>query len=291
MKNEQDIEVILKREKGMTLSSREHESIRSVLLEHAEKSLSYERPTVSPWNAFFKACVPALAFVCVLGGAAYMSEDSLPGEPLYAVKVKMVEETVHLSKFDPQERAEYELSLMQSRFEELRSLAESDEDIDQDSLAEVAEQIDEHIATIKETIMDSDLSEISHEERVNMLVELNAYAKAQTEIIEEDAAFEGIAEDLDMSEEVSSASLAAAIEEFSAAAPEGFTEYLGDQIARVSEDLTASTTAEEVRDAAEAHLLIGNESLKKGNAVDALISIIEAKQVIEVNEHLEGERR
>ena len=90
MKNDQDIIELLESGKKHSLSSEERNSIKFTLLDHARKSLSHEsRPAFA---RFSRALLPAFAVVVfVFIGTAYASKNSLPGDPLYAMKVHVVE--------------------------------------------------------------------------------------------------------------------------------------------------------------------------------------------------------
>ena len=288
MKNEHDIEKMLREGRGLSLSPMEKQSIKTVLLHHASASLFERRAVPSPWSIFFVRGATAFAAVLlVFTGVGFASQQSMPGDTLYAVKVHVMEEAILLSKFDPEERAVYETSLMENRLEELKEMAERDEILSAEDIALMAEQINEHVTDATETL--SEEGDFQHEERIEAFSKLNGYAKAQTKIVAKEKAFEAIVESLDKTEDQTTDSLAMVVEDFSQEQPEAFTEYLSDQLNEVTADLTASSTDEALRDAAEQELHNVHESLIEGDAIDALMSIIKVQQAIDAETHGEEE--
>jgi hypothetical protein len=110
---------------------------------------------------------------------------------------------------------------------------------------------------------------------VDALAKLNGYAKAQNEIVNDEADLAVIGEELDGAQTETSDSLASVIEDFSEESPETFSTYLSDTISDVAEDLNASTTEEEVRDAAEPHILFLNpDCVLSANAVEHMLEVL-----------------
>lgn len=110
-----------------------------VHLTHAEKSAMKARilgmpahPAGAPSPYFFfdfqfmqRAFVPLLAVLVVLGGGgtAYASEGALPGDPLYSIKVGVVEPLRTTLAIGAEARAEAHLALAERRLEEAEALA------------------------------------------------------------------------------------------------------------------------------------------------------------------------
>lgn len=77
----------------------------------------------------------------MLGGAMALSADSLPGDPLYSVK--LAGEEIHLSLTRGQTaRAAYQLSRAQARVEEMCRLAEAGRPLDRTSLIRLNQSLD-----------------------------------------------------------------------------------------------------------------------------------------------------
>ncbi len=287
MKKDEDIVEMLECGKKFSLSSNELDSIKFTLLEHANKTLSYENSR--SWNfVWLKHMAPAFAVVMIVFmGTAYASQDSLPGSPLYAMKVNVVEEMVLFTKINPEDRTQYDLSLMEARLDELKILVSQNRTPESEALDSVAEQIDEHVADITETLAETEENEFTHEEKIGTLSKLSGVSKAQSDFVEEEG-LTSIADTVDDSHEEASDSLESAIEDFSTERGDAdVADFLSDQISSVSDQLNASTTEDSVRAAAADHLQDMKESLTEGDTVEALISIFEVQQEIDSEEYLD----
>ncbi len=289
MKTDNEIEQLLMNGKKLSLSSHEKASIKSALLEHASQSLKHEKLSIpSPWTSWvLRGSVSFASLLIMFVGTAYASQDSLPGEPLYAMKVHVVEEMIALTKIEPSERVAYDISLMETRLAELQTLASQNVTPAQEDLAILTSQIEEHVANLTTTLETTVISEMPHEEKLEALSKLSGIAKAQTKITKDDKDLSVISETVQDTQESTSVSLNSAVKDFANDQPvESVNEYLSDQITVVGEQINASTTNEDARDFAEQHLHDVDESLMDGNMTDALISVLEAQQEIDADKYV-----
>lgn len=290
MKTDKDIEQLLMSGKKLTLSTDERSSIKSTLLAHATQTLQHEKRSIpSPWTSWvLRGSVSFASLLIVFVGTAYASQDSLPGEPLYAMKVHVVEEMIALTKIEPSERVAYDISLMETRLTELKALADQSETPAQEDLTALTDQIGEHITDIAITLDTTNTSEMPHEEKIKALSKISGIAKAQAKITKNEEDLSVISETVQDTQDSASDSLNSAVQDFANDQPaESVNEYLSDQITVVSEQISASTTDENTRDSAEQHLHDVDESLIDGNTTDALVSVLEAQQTIAVDAYLD----
>lgn len=114
------------------------------------------KPVLSPYGTFFSASMRyALVAMLVLGisgtGIAFAAEDSLPDSPLYLVKIKIAEPVLVTLTFDPKEKAEFEVELVNRRLKEFAQ-ASVQGNLDSESLTLVTDSLAEHIDNAQENI-------------------------------------------------------------------------------------------------------------------------------------------
>ncbi len=292
MKTDNEIEQLLMSGKKLSLSSHEKASIKSALLEHASQSLKQENRAVpSPWTPWvLRGSASFASLLIMFVGTAYASQDSLPGEPLYAMKVHVVEEMIALTKIAPEERVAYDIHLMENRLEEIKEIVNQDSDTMPENLVYLTDQVDEHVTDVITTLEETDSEIISYEDKIEVLKKLSGVAKAQVEIAKETTESTETLEALDETQESTIDAINNTVEEFIAEeSTESVNEYLSDQITDVGEYVSASTTNESERDFAEYHLLDVHEALVDGDTKEAIISILEAQQTIEANNYKSDE--
>ncbi len=290
MKTEQDIEQLLASGKTHSLSSTDKNAIKSLLLSHATASLQHEvKKAPSPWMTWFlRGSVSFAAVLVMFIGTAYAAQDSLPGEPLYAIKVHVVEEVIALTKTETSERMTYDLSLMETRLSELQALSGQTEILSAKDLEVIGDQIEEHATHLTDTIEITTVAELPHEEKIELLSKLSGITQAQVAITTADDNLTTISEAiLDMQTNTDD-SLAGVVQDFaSEQEAEVVEQYLSEQITEVSEQVTESTTDEATRDFVEYHLTEANDSLADGAITEAIISVLEAQQTIGAEAYLE----
>lgn len=222
-------------------------------------------------------------------GTAYASKDSLPGEPLYAMKVQVAEEMVALTKTTPQERIAYDITRMQTRLAEIQTVLQLDTALSSEDLAVFTHQIEEHTADITAEIETTDESVMPHEQKIDTLKQLSGLGRAQVKVARSSDELSEISETLEETHESASMALTATVDDFiDEQSAEVVQEYISDQITEIAEDVQASTTDEIIRDATERHLYDVDEALTDGDTSGALLSILEAQEVIDVDMYLDG---
>lgn len=292
MKTDNDIENLLMSKKKLTLSAQEKSTIKSVLLKRASETLKYEgRAILSPWTSWvMRGSVSFATLLIVFVGTAYASQDSIPGETLYAMKVHVFEEMIALTKVTPQDRVAYDTTLMEARLDELQVLTLQEEVPQSEDLVTVAEQISEHVTHITYTLETAKTSTMSHEEKIQALAKVSGVARAQSKVTQKETRLTAISETVTDSQESATDALSSAVEGFiEEESAEVVGDYLHGQITEVGERVNANTTRDATRDSAERHLYDVNEALIDGDTAEALISILEAQEVISVDTYLDEE--
>jgi len=129
----------LKTLKNVNLTSDERSAMRARLVEFVKThpvNVNQEIPAREITMArrrsmfvFFKQPVfasIALAILLAIGGGAYASEQSLPGSPLYPIKIHIIEKARSAVTVTPAARASWEVKRAERRLEELEQLSTQD---------------------------------------------------------------------------------------------------------------------------------------------------------------------
>jgi hypothetical protein len=176
-------EQLLKRGLRVSLRTDERTHIKTALILHATERLQHEVPSrVSFWNVLVKMSASVAMLLLVIAGTAYASRDSLPGEPLFAVKVHVLEEAVGLTYFEPSERIQYEISLMETRLDELKQLTKDTATATDEVLAEVYALIDSRAEHIASSV--SEAEGLGDTEQIQALLDLSTVVKAHEVVAE-----------------------------------------------------------------------------------------------------------
>jgi hypothetical protein len=111
------------------------------------RRVTYSQPPFS-WVLFGRRLAyGALVAVVFLGGsigAVLASEKSLPGETLYSVKVNVAEEIRAALIFSPEEKADWEVTRVERRLSEIKTLLEDGDAIEKTIIEEVEHNIESH---------------------------------------------------------------------------------------------------------------------------------------------------
>lgn len=284
MKTDSEIENLLSEGRNIAFSQEDKASVKAELLSMARESLAKEVKSIpSPYTSWLlKSSLTFASLLFVFVGTAYASKDSLPGEPLYAMKVGVFEEMVSFTKFGTADQILYELELMEERLKELQFVSKNPDSLALEDVVGFVDQISEHIDDISSEVAVIS-EEVSHQDRVDTLSKLSGITKAQAKLIKESEVLEGGETYISDVEEAAFENLKDAVGDFtSTASTEDVNQYLSEQIDQVSEVITETSVEDEVRDSAEQHLNDLDEALIDGDVAEALVSVLEAKQELEL---------
>ncbi len=95
--------------------------------------------------------VPLLFLLVAGGGTTYAALDAMPGDALYAMKVGAIEPMRGLFALSPEARAEWEVSLTETRLAELEKLVEEG-NLTADQTAEGQERLDRAIEAVQDAL-------------------------------------------------------------------------------------------------------------------------------------------
>lgn len=293
MKNETEIEQKLTSLNKVSLPESEKSAIKASLMKQAATTLptySPSTPIVSPFNVWFvRGTVSFASFLLIFVGTAYASKDSLPGDPLYAMKVNVLEEAISLTKIERLEHTNYEIIRMENRLAELQELSRDTKLVNSDDLNAFAEQIDEHINDISETFDEID-NDISHLEKINALSKLSSIVKAQKRVIKDNTEFESAGDDIDDAGDETSDLLGENIDNFTNEENiDVVAKYLSEEVAEMKTKVEATSTTAKQRESYKKNLLDLEEAINSRDLPEAIITILEAEQEEEVADYLDEE--
>jgi hypothetical protein len=145
----------------ISLTKTEAQDMREHLLAYSDMHNTITAPTVSPFFSYFSHVRIALSqisfsrpliasglilVILVSGtGVSYAAEDSLPGQPLYAVKVSVVEPIQGALITQPVAKAQWENTLASRRLDEASKLA-AQNNLGTTTQEYLAQAANEHIA-------------------------------------------------------------------------------------------------------------------------------------------------
>lgn len=289
MKTESEIEQFIRSGKTLSLVDSEKEAIKAQLLTHARSTLPFTHSHNVPWWKYW-ALPGSLSFASLLLifiGTAYASQSSLPGEPLYAMKVHVVEEMIALTKIDPLAQVTYDSKLLEERLKELKIMS-TETNHHPEAYAQVGEQIGEHVAEATATLEETSVTDISHEEKLETLSHLATILKAQSDIADNYDDSSTLAEAIAQAEEEAGDAILLVAEDFTRQnATSTVTEYLSAQIEVTNEYIHFDLLDEETSTVTEQHLHDITEALRDGNFPDAITSVLEAQQELQAVEYLQ----
>jgi hypothetical protein len=294
MKTDKDIENLLREVKKLSLTTDEKLSIKSMLITQATKSLQYENKKQSnkfSWGWWVTRGSMAFAsLVLVFASTAYVAQGSLPGEPLYAMKIHVVEEMIAFTKSDPQTKIAYDLELIEIRFAELKVINEQGKVPKPEMVATVANQIHKHATDATNVISNTDSLKLSHEKKIEALSKMTTIVDSQAKTVNYEKESSDITEISSTVLETIPDVVSVVIEDFvTTNSVETVGDYLSKQIDMVGEQLTVSSVSEEVRDLAGQHLYNVHEALIDGDLSSAILSVFEAQQEIQTGEYLQND--
>ncbi|MBP6924373.1 MAG: hypothetical protein KBC62_03735 [Candidatus Pacebacteria bacterium] len=287
-KNHETVESLLAtgKDTGLSVSERADmwQELRSYAVYHAPakdtvvvKRFSFAR------IMRFATATAAVVFVSV--GTGYASYNSLPGEPLYTVKVNMVEPVLGFSHSSEKDQLNYQVSLLERRLFEMKELSEA-ELLTEESVVALETKVEEHSSEITEIIASDSDASVTAKERLDVLGDVVTTLRTH-EFIEDIKVGKGRASKFRSTEDSVSALYASEATRFAGAEPSEAVEYIADAIQELDTSLSdegvASSTVSEVNDILED----AEEALSEGNIDEALNFTGEAKQVIDLNFNIE----
>ncbi|MBP9843267.1 MAG: hypothetical protein KBC62_04700 [Candidatus Pacebacteria bacterium] len=192
---------------SVKLQAIEREELRKRIVSYMEyhpiegvSKISTKKATESPYQPFiqlpismiarFSATVAALVLIVV----PVMAEQSVPGDTLYAVKVRFNEEVISTLKLTPYEKVEWETERLNRRIAEARLLANEGK-LTEEVEAEIVAAVQEHTESVEAGI--EALRADDADQAVLASIELNTTLQTQSDALQE---VEGVTMALAMTE-------------------------------------------------------------------------------------------
>jgi len=294
MKHEKDIEKELSAMSQLTLNSSDKAFIKASLMSRAASTLpTKETLIVSSFNAWiWRGAISFASLVLVFVGTTYASKDSLPGEPLYLLKVNVLEEAISLSKIGPMEHTNYEIIRMENRLLELKALNTSTKEISPETLINLVSQINEHINDIDTTFSSASNEKISRREKISSLSKLSGIIKAQEKVTQNNIKFQAVNANITAAERETKNLLSQNISDFTKEElAESVNQYLSDEILKIQAQILTSTSTLEERESYMKNLYDLEEAILENDFIEAIDTLLNAEQekavaryLIEINE-------
>ncbi len=291
---EESLETFLKPATQAGLSDAERSLMKSELMAYAAfhapgvvKAPPGHRHLFGFWG---RAGAAFLVLFVVSGGVGYLSTESVPGDPLYSVKVDVVEPIISLSYVSDIGQLEYQVQLMERRLSEVRSLAATAE-LGPDEVAIVEQEFGDRVASVA-AILDADTDvSIPGTVALNVTSQVHALAEAHGELTDENATS---TEDVPFEDIIDATAdrYVAEVEDFaSSAPPEEVGAYVSKVLSSIESSLNegnndlATSSIAELREELEA----ATEALKRAELDEALLRAGAAQHVVNVDDYVEGD--
>lgn len=243
--NHHTTEELLEKGKGISLSQTEHAEIKASLLSYASYHGAKDTtPNPKPaWSLWWVRGVTASTLALFLMiSTGYAATDSLPGEPLYGVKVNVMEELVALGQFTEQAQLQYHQKRYEARLLEVHQLAAADE-LTLETVAIIKEEIGQLHTDVEETLAHDTDSSINQSAVLAVTSDIVSITKAISGVVEteiSEVAAERIEDEVDAAAELHAEEMQDLLE---AAATSTVELYIESQLKDISAELKAGTVS------------------------------------------------
>lgn len=239
----------------------------------------------SPLSAAVKrAAVIALIIFLLILVIGFMSARSIPGDTFYAMKTNVLEALNGAVMFGTNNKAEYQVALLENRFEEVQQLALQDS-VDEGSLALLYDQVGKHRETLFELVQ-KESSDFSMEDRLFVLNNFASVAGAMEAISENDPKLSAFGDQMeDVRRETVNLYKDTAEVFASSGNPQAALEFIKTSLSEVSEKLNNPEVSREAIDDAETYIDRTALAIKDRDYVKAINSVGEASRFIKIEEY------
>lgn len=286
----------LRRGIGLTLSAAEKTAMKNYLLDKAKTETVSNNASltskvkISPFTIWLQQGAWAMAgLILIFTGTTVASTYSQPGDYLYSVKVNIYEEAVALTKFTTEDQIDYNLELMESRLLELQYLADSEYIVTDEILTQVHNEIEELTDDSFNTLaQSSDINDPSPEVSIDYLSDLTSLAKAQEIVVDNDDTLTPIKERMAKTRKNTNKNLEIAVNSFiEKSGTSTAADYLSESLTEVSQNIMNISPTTDSFVETEQSIHDAEEALVDGELSEAIISVLEAKQSINIGEYLD----
>lgn len=284
------IESLLEKGAATSLTTEERQAILSSLRSYQafhppKKQVGWRRFSwlMAPVT---RVALPVFVVLLVVVGVGVASDQSLPGQSLYSLKVNVVEPMTGLTHFTEVGRLDYQVALIEKRVDEIQALATT-EVLSETALLQIEEHLIEHSSELAMLVSQDDDDSIPPAETVSAVSQAVSILRSQSAIVDYELG-KGRQSKVDETEAELVVLYQQSVEAFVKEEPEAVPVYIEETLSELSETLAddadlADVSAVEVSD----YLDDVAAALGSGNLRDALLYTGEAKQVVELNHYLE----
>ncbi len=180
------------------------EELRNIRLKDGEKSIGLARlraymknnpaPVESPfWQPintfFFRNAAVYMVLLCLAvlsGGVIKASENSLPGDLLYPVKINVSEPLESAIIFNPVDKVNWEIEKIDLRMEEAENLAVSG-NLNEENLGQIENNIDSHSAAFSDRVKeeeDKGNSQAVEDAKINLENNMDVHIRVLDKIVD-----------------------------------------------------------------------------------------------------------
>jgi hypothetical protein len=234
---------------------------------------------------YIAATVLLLSTVGGFFAAKQLSEASLPGQSLYPLKTKVLEELTTQTKMGTANKISYEMNRLEKRLEELTTLATDTGTSSPETLSQFIELVSKQTETVTSYL--SDESSLTVTEKIDSLTKLSTISRGLEITTDNSTEFASINEQVGNIEKSSDEKLKAGIQQFiQSSDTETVGSYIEKQITYVSEHVPSLASGSDAQKNVFLRVTNTQEAIATGDLTEATLSIIKAKQAIDIDTYL-----
>ncbi|MFM2374788.1 MAG: hypothetical protein RLZZ234_783 [Candidatus Parcubacteria bacterium] len=235
------------------------------------------------------AALVVLLLVVILATLTYISRDTLPGEPLFNLKVNVLERGFAMTRLTKSAQASYGVTRMEKRLNELLVLQRDSASSTEETLRTIAGLSNEHAQGALAALTDSLLTP---EARINALARVTTASKAEETLAQEFPEFAPVKDDFETLRQSLSDALKVSVESYASTTPiEEVKLFVAEHVQNVSRALPSVAQGSDAQRIAIRRVEIAQESIEKNELAVALLSLIKAEEAIAVDGYVWGSER
>jgi hypothetical protein len=230
-----------------------------------------------------------LLALLALAALTYISRDSLPGEPLFDLKVNVLERGYAMTKFTKSSQASYAVTRMEKRLNELLVLRRDTATSTGETLDTIAKLSNSHAQVAVDALTNSLLTS---EARINSLARITTVAKAQETLAQEVPEFASSTKAFEeLRESLSDALTLSARAYASTTPPEAVKLFIAEHVQNVSEALPSAAQGSTAQKNAIRRIESATEALEEQKLDIALLALLKAEESLAVDGYVWGSER
>ena len=270
------------KETGLTMSEQQDmwQSLKSYAEFHPAKRL--QKNTVLRHSALSWAYA-TFAGLLLFVGTGYAAQDSLPGEPLYVIKVEVMEPLLGNLETSEDQKLAYQVSLLERRLEEIQLLEEEGK-TEQEITNFSSQYIEEHVTNLLAVVSDDTDMSIPEEAVVRTLNRAKGITRAYEVVSNKEQDNLSEAASVDVFKKLDER-YNTEVETFATNHPAEAVTYITTIIDEFDDTNFASST-ESLQETARVELHEVSEALQGGSIKEALEAVSELQEEVIFTEYL-----